>query len=44
MEEKVEATEFRAEAYAGSTDNSTTAQKIDSMIGNTTADRNTLDI
>jgi len=38
MEEKVEATEFRAEAYAGATDNSTTAQKIDAMIGNTTAD------
>ena len=38
MEEKVEATEFRSEAYAGATDNSTTAQKIDSMIGSTTAD------
>jgi phage shock protein A len=38
MEEKVEATEFRAEAYAGATDNSTTAQKIDSIIGNTSAD------
>jgi phage shock protein A len=38
MEEKVEATEFRAEAYAGASDNSTTAQKIDSIIGNTSAD------
>jgi phage shock protein A len=38
MEEKVEATEFRAEAYAGVTDNSTTAQKIDAVIGNTSAD------
>lgn len=38
MEEKVEATEFRAEAYAGATDNSTAAQKIDAVIGNTSAD------
>jgi phage shock protein A len=38
MEEKVAATEFRAEAYAGSAANSSAASQIDELIGSTSAD------
>lgn len=38
MEEKVAATEYRAEAYAGSAANSSVASKIDALISNSSAD------
>lgn len=38
MEEKVAATEYRAEAYAGSAANSSAASKIDAIINNTSTD------
>jgi len=38
MEEKTAATEFRAEAYAGTAANSSAASQIDELIGSTSAD------